>query len=281
MLAESGAECQLVSVEAAIEPMQKVEGTHEGGQRHVCEGEGGSDVWPDIPENLQKKLSGCGSSASIGERCYEDPFHLRFSHARVPKRKRYQVVLDSNSHVRLELSFDSAGPPLAISLESAPCTSSIGPCLPSDSANPSDIFWSKSSEGSAVLAASFVPKGTYLLSIQEMSTNTTSRRVKATCVRYSFRLRTSPASNSPTQSVAPMLPSSLDGAAFLLYQGFTHFAGTFSMPTAGFSQHDILFTLSRQSSITVDAVAHGLAHARASVLEMRGATYTQVLSYAF
>ncbi len=268
----------MVAVQASIEPMRQVEGKHQGGQRHVCEGEGGSDVWPDIPEDIQKKMSGCGQGAASGERCYENPFHLRFSHAKAPKRKRYRVVLDADSHVRAELSFDAAGPPLAVSLSPMPCLPSEGPCMPSAASSPADVFWSRSSQGSAVLAATFVPKGTYVFSVMEMSTNTSSRRVKAACVRYSFRLRTSPVSNTPSQPDAPLLPSSLDGAAFLLYQGATHFAGSFSMPSAGLSQQDVQFTVRHRSSITVDAVAQGLAHARASIMEIRGTTYLQVLT---
>jgi hypothetical protein len=186
-----------------------------------------------------------------------------------------------------------SSPRLALLLSPLPCPPGIGPCDLGDeeaAVDPSNQIWSISpAEGYSVLSVPYLAKGSYLLTVMEMSGKTvelpSSENVdkekgdggKEGCLRFSLRIRTSRADlttqlsslSAITGGNPPVpLPTTLNTVMYLKYGGIMHSFGTYAFPRSGACKHTVTFDLAQDSRFRLDARAVARGRVAATVTRM-------------
>ena len=90
----TGKSCPLLSLSLSLSPVSTSSSSCSGG-----------DTWPEIPENIDQKLSGCGPDTPSTDRCMQDVYSAKFTYSASPSWRRYHffTAAGDSTHFRAEV----------------------------------------------------------------------------------------------------------------------------------------------------------------------------------
>lgn len=251
----------------SIEPLRgskEADPATDGDDGSSCAESDGSPMteskWPKISEDLTNLFACQGTGGDSDFRCWQDLHGMRVVQSAGPARQRFAINLDKLSHLRIEIGFPLYSVPLLASVVPLGCPDGQGPCSSVGDEGKDEIapLVSVDRPGSTLLVARWLPRGRYLVTVEQQTlkqtgaqdtaeaadakASTQDSEPKTSCERFSFRFVVEKASEvrvseNHVGNHVQRLPQSLDSVAFLKFGGRAHLWGRYAMLHPGLWLH--------------------------------------------